>query len=63
MNCGLIIPTLNAGGQFRKLLEQLAAQSLPTKKLIVDSESTDATTELAKNFGLEVLTIPRRTFH
>ena len=43
MNCGLIIPTLNAGVQFRTLLEQIAAQSLPTRKLIVDSESADDT--------------------
>lgn len=63
MTCGLIIPTLNAGGQFKKLLEQIAAQTLPTKKLIVDSESTDGTVELAKNFGLEVLIIPRKTFN
>lgn len=63
MNCGLIIPTLNAGAQFRTLLEQLAAQTLPTQKLIVDSESTDGTAELAKNFGVEVLTIPRSTFN
>lgn len=63
MNCGLIIPTLNAGAQFRTLLEQLAAQTLPTQKLIVDSESTDGTAELAKNFGVEVLKIPRRTFN
>lgn len=59
----LIIPTLNAGAQFRTLLEQIAAQSLPTQKLIVDSESTDGTAELAKSFGVEVLTIPRRTFN
>ncbi len=63
MNCGLIIPTLNAGEQFRTLLEQIAAQSLPTQKLIVDSESTDGTAELAKSFGVEVLTIPRKTFN
>ena len=63
MNCGLIIPTLNAGGQFEKLLAQLAAQTLPTKKLIVDSESTDGTARLAKSFGLEVLTIPRKSFN
>ncbi len=63
MNCGLIIPTLNAGSQFRTLLEQLAAQTLPTRKLIVDSESTDGTARLAKSFGVEVLTIPRRTFN
>ena len=63
MNCGLIIPTLNAGNQFQKLLEQIAAQSLPTKKLIVDSESIDGTLTCAENFGLEVLTIPRKTFN
>ena len=63
MNCGLIIPTLNAGSQFKKLLEQLAAQTLPTKKLIVDSESTDGTAELAKSFGLEVLTIKQKNFN
>jgi len=63
MNCGLIIPTLNAGSQFKKLLEQLAAQTLSTKKIIVDSQSTDGTAELAKNFGLEVLTIQRKNFN
>ena len=63
MNCGLIIPTLNAGEQFQKLLTQLSAQTLPTKKLIVDSESTDGTALLAKNFGVEVLTIPRKNFN
>ncbi|MBQ3336412.1 MAG: glycosyltransferase family 2 protein [Selenomonadaceae bacterium] len=63
MKFGLIIPTLNAGAQFEKLLTQLAAQTLPTKKLIVDSESTDGTARLAKNFGLEVLTIPRKSFN
>ena len=63
MNYGLIIPTLNAGEQFKKLLSQLTAQTLSTKKLIVDSESTDSTAQLAKNFGLEVLTIPRKNFN
>ena len=59
----MIIPTLNAGEQFQTLLTQLATQSLPTRKLIVDSESTDGTAQLAKSFGLEVLTIPRKTFN
>ena len=63
MNCGLIIPTLNAGEQFQKLLDGLATQSLPTKKLIVDSESTDDTVKLAKKFGVEVLTISRKSFN
>ena len=63
MNCGLIIPTLNAGKNFQPLLEQIAAQTLPLKKLIVDSESTDSTVALAKNFGFEVLSIPRASFN
>ena len=63
MNCGLIIPTLNAGKIFEKLLEQIDRQTLPTKKLVIDSESTDGTAELAKNFGFEVLTVERKNFH
>lgn len=63
MNCGLIIPTLNAGKKFRTLLEQIAAQDLPLKKLIVDSESTDETSDLAKSFGFEVLTVQRKNFN
>ena len=63
MNYGLIIPTLNAGAQFRTLLEQISKQTLPMRKLIVDSESTDETTSTAKNFGVEVLTIPRKNFN
>ena len=63
MNCGLIIPTLNAGRNFPKLLEQLNRQNLSCKKLIVDSESDDGTAELAKNFGFEVLTVARKNFH
>ncbi len=63
MNCGLIIPTLNAGKQFQKLLGQLATQSLPTKILIIDSQSTDGTLTCAENFGLEVLTIARQNFN
>lgn len=63
MNCGLIIPTLNAGKNFEKLLQQIGTQTLPTKKLIVDSESTDGTPEIAKKFGFEVLKIQRKNFN
>ena len=60
--CGLIIPTLNAGKNFQKLLEQVNAQDLPLKKLIVDSESDDGTAELAEKFGFEVLKVERKNF-
>ncbi len=63
MNCGLIIPTLNAGKNFQTLLEQIAAQDLPLKKLIVDSESTDVTVKLAERFNFDVLPIRRKSFN
>lgn len=63
MKCGLIIPTLNAGANFEKLLQQINSQTLQTEKLIVDSESTDGTPALAKKFGFEVLTIQRKIFN
>ena len=63
MKYGLIIPTLNAGKQFEKLLEQIQKQTLPIKKLIVDSESNDGTAELAEKFGFEVLKVQRKNFH
>lgn len=63
MKCGLIIPTLNAGGRFRALLEQIGRQTLAASKLIVDSESTDGTVELAEKFGFEVLPVSRKTFN
>lgn len=63
MKCGLVIPTLNAGRNFQKLLEQVNSQTLPVRKLIVDSESSDGTPELAKKFGFEVLTVRRQEFN
>ncbi|MBQ6975838.1 MAG: glycosyltransferase family 2 protein [Selenomonadaceae bacterium] len=63
MNCGLIIPTLNAGKNFSTLLEQINVQDLPLKKLIVDSESADDTVSLAKKFGFEILKVKRENFN
>ena len=63
MRFGLIIPTLNAGGHFQKLLEQINSQTLPTEKLLIDSDSTDGTDALAKKFGFEVIKVLRTEFH
>lgn len=63
MKIGLIIPTLNAGGNFLKLLEQINSQTLPTEKFLVDSDSTDGTDALAKKFGFEVIKVLRTEFH
>lgn len=63
MKFGLIIPTLNAGGNFLKLLEQINSQTLPVEKFLVDSDSTDSTDALAKKFGFEVMKVLRTEFH
>jgi len=63
LNFGLIIPTLNAGKNFEKLLRQIDKQTLPAKKIVIDSESTDGTIELAKKFDFEVLKVRRKDFH
>ena len=63
MKVALIIPTLNAGGQFIKLLEQIDKQTLSVKKFLVDSDSTDGTDALAGRFGFEVIKVLRSEFH
>ena len=63
MKVGLIIPALNAGENFKKLLEQINSQTLQTKKLLVDSDSTDGTDALAKSFGFEVIKVLRKNFN
>ena len=59
----VIIPTLNAGEQLRKLLDMLNRQTVqPTEILVVDSESTDRTCEIAMEGGAQVTVVERRTF-
>ncbi|GGG63392.1 glycosyltransferase family 2 protein [Paenibacillus radicis (ex Gao et al. 2016)] len=59
----VIIPTLNAGAAFQGLLWQLQNQSLPPHEIIVvDSESSDGTVELAQKAGAKVLRILRTEF-
>jgi len=59
----VIIPTHNAGNFFRKLLESIKKQTLKKLELLViDSSSRDNTTEIAKEFGATVITIPQREF-
>jgi len=61
---GIVIPTLDAGAQFPKLLEQLMRQSCQVERcLVVDSSSEDGTREAALSHGCEVLSIARREFN
>jgi rhamnosyltransferase len=61
---GLVIPTLNAGKKWMASLSAIETQSLvPDRILIVDSESTDQTDEIAESAGFEVKTIRRSQFN
>ena len=61
---GLIVPTLNAGNQWRDWLDAVERQSFqPHRKLVVDSSSNDHTTELAAQRGFEVITIDKMEFN
>ena len=59
-----MIPTLNAGKNWRSSLSAIERQSLvPQRILIVDSESTDETVRIAESSGFEVKTIRRSHFN
>ncbi len=61
----VVIPTLNAGSRFGQMLTALRAQRTPesVEILVIDSGSSDATLELARNAGARILSIPRQAFH
>jgi len=64
LKVSVLIPTLNAGDNWLSALEAINEQSyLIDKKIIVDSGSTDHTVELAKQFGFEVVSIPKKDFN
>jgi rhamnosyltransferase len=61
---GLVVPTLNAGARWTHCLYAIKSQSLqPHRLLVVDSASTDRTTELAQSAGFEVVRINRSQFN
>jgi rhamnosyltransferase len=60
----IIIPTLNGGELFTKVLESIANQKLEQEYelLVYDSASTDNTVQNAKRFGAKVVNIRREDF-
>lgn len=61
---GLIVPTLNAGSEWADWLDAFNGQTCkPDKLIVIDSSSTDNTTDLAKNFGFTVEVIAREEFN
>jgi glycosyltransferase involved in cell wall biosynthesis len=55
----VVIPTKNAGEEFRRLLGRLASQQgfREVEIIVVDSGSTDKTLELAEQFGAKIIQI------
>lgn len=63
LKVSIIIPTLNAGEYISSLLDNLNNQSLkPNEIIIIDSESTDQTTTIAKQQDATVLHVKRKDF-
>lgn len=63
MKFGLIVPTLNAGSQWLDWLDAFSRQTIkPDRLFIIDSESNDNTTDLAKEYGFDVEVINRSSF-
>ncbi|MGI6093748.1 MAG: glycosyltransferase, partial [Negativicutes bacterium] len=61
---GLIIPTLNAGEHFKKLVTSINTQKLNlSRKLVIDSGSLDNTVNLAKENHYEVMHIDKSSFN
>jgi len=60
----IIIPTLNGGELFSRVLESIAIQEITDEYelLVYDSASTDHTVKSAKSFGAEVVHIERNDF-
>jgi rhamnosyltransferase len=63
VNYSICIPTLDAAVLWKKLWLSIRAQTLqPHEVIVLDSSSTDGTTELAQNSGCRVVSISRAEF-
>jgi len=64
MSISVIIPTLNAGRYLPDQLSMLQSQKCKALEIIIiDSESTDATTKIAREAGCKVYNITRKDFN
>lgn len=56
------VPTHNAGARFEEVLAAVRRQDVALELVVLDSESTDGTPELAERHGARVETIPKDAF-
>lgn len=60
----VVIPVLNAGPFLDRLLPALATQGLPHDRfLVIDSQSSDGSSEAFRRFGATVVSVERKTFN
>jgi glycosyltransferase involved in cell wall biosynthesis len=59
----IIIPTKNAGAEFRDTLAAIRKQTRASEILVVDSGSSDGTLDLACQFGARTISIAPETFN
>ena len=64
MKTAIVVMTRNPGEGIRQVLEQVNRQSLTFgRRIVVDSNSTDQTCAIAKQYGFEVLSLGVQTFN
>lgn len=59
----VIIPTYNAEKYLPALIERLAIQTIKHELIVIDSESTDLTTQILKDYNITVYSIPKSSFN
>lgn len=59
----VVIPTLNAGCQWKEISQQLVTQSLAVDVLVIDSGSVDDTVAVSRDFGFTVEPIQKSEFN
>jgi rhamnosyltransferase len=59
----IVIPTLNGMATLPEVFEALAAQDVAAEVVVVDSGSSDGTTDYARSRGAGVVEIPRESFN
>lgn len=60
----IVIPTLNGGDKFNRLLKSISKQSYqPHRKIMIDSTSTDNTLSVGAKYDFEVVSISRDAFN
>ena len=59
----IVIPTKNAGPEFRDTLVAIRKQTLDSEIVVVDSGSSDNTLDLARQCGAQTISIPPQSFN